>query len=122
MPRKKAACALINPEAGVTPANPAIAPVMAAVIFGFSVLLLQDNTIQTIADVADATCDTNKVLPASDPAERALPALNPNQPNHNMAAPITASGILWDIITDFPKFFLLPNTSAAAIAPMPALV
>jgi hypothetical protein len=45
IPRKKAACALINPEAGVTPANPAIAPVIAAVIFGFSILLLHDNII-----------------------------------------------------------------------------
>src|SRR6266705_3096204 len=98
MPRKNEFCALINPEAGVTPAKPAIAPVITPVVDGFSLLLLQESPIQTRADVADAICDTNNVLPARAPEVSALPALNPNQPNHNMAAPITASGMLWGTI------------------------
>ena len=113
MPRKNEFCALIYPAAGVTPARPAIAPVITPVVDTFSVFLLQESTIQTIADVADAICDTNRVLPARGPELSALPALNPNQPNHNMAAPITASGMLCGTVIDDPKFFLRPNTKAA---------
>src|SRR5690349_22865124 len=103
MPRKNEFCALIKPDAGVTPANPAIAPFMTAVVDGFFDRL-HDSPIQTIADVADAICDTSSVLPARDPDARALPALNPNQPSQSIVAPITARGILCGTMISGPKF------------------
>ena len=44
---------LINPEAGVTPAKPAIAPLMAAIAEGFPDLF-HESRIHTIEDAADA--------------------------------------------------------------------
>ena len=41
------------------------------------------------------SCVATKALVASVPAESALPALNPNQPTHNMPAPTKLSTTLW---------------------------
>src|SRR5919108_4159563 len=121
MPKKKEFCALIKPAAGVTPAKPDIAPLMAAVVDGLPALF-HDRSIHTTADVAEAICVTRSVLAANDPDAKALPALNPNQPIHSNVAPITASGILWGTMISGPKFFLLPKTTAAAREAIPALV
>jgi hypothetical protein len=44
---------VIYPAAGVTPASPATAPLITAVVEAFFDLF-QDNRIQTVADVAEA--------------------------------------------------------------------
>lgn len=81
------------PAAGVTPARPATAPFITAVVEAFFDLF-HDKRIQTVADVAEAMWDTSKVFAAKLPDAKALPALKPNQPIHNNAAPKTANGIL----------------------------
>src|SRR5579884_3641801 len=112
---------LMKPDAGVTPASPATAPLMTAVVDGFPDLF-HDSAIHTIAEVAEAICVTRSVFAASAPEARALPALKPNQPIQSKVAPMTARGMLCGTIISCPKFFLLPSTRAAASEPMPALV
>ncbi len=36
-----------------------------------------------------------RAYPATFPADSALPALKPNQPNHKIPAPSSTSGTLW---------------------------
>ena len=62
-----------------------------------------------MADVAEAIWVTSKVLAASAPEAKALPALNPNHPIHNKDAPKTARGILCGTIISGPKFLLRPE-------------
>ena len=94
MPRKNKHCALINPEAGVTPVKPAIANVITPIVDGFALLRSHANPIQTMAEEAEVICETKMYYPQGDPEVSALPALKPNHPNHNMAAPTVARGIL----------------------------
>src|SRR5918998_4543127 len=105
MPSRNEFCALMKPAAGVTPASPEIAPLIAAVLDGLPARL-QESAIQTSAEVDEAMCVTSKVFAASDPDASALPALNPYQPSQSNVAPITASGILCGTIMSGPKFFL----------------
>src|SRR5574338_20881 len=101
MPITNECSTLTYPEAGVIPANPAIAPLIAAITLGFPVLI-QESPTQMRADTADAMCVTITVFPATPPEASALPALNPNQPNHNNDDPKTAIGILCGIIMAGP--------------------
>ena len=81
------------------PARPAIAPLITAILY-LSVFF-QASKIHTTAEEADAICVTNKVFAANidvptavvSPDNKALPALKPNHPNHNSAAPTTAREI-----------------------------
>src|SRR5919106_3271132 len=109
----------MKPAAGVTPARPQIAPLIAAVVDGFFDLF-QESKIQTTAEVTAPICVTRKALAAKEPDASALPALNPNQPNQSKDAPRTASGILCGTMISGPKFFRRPKTSAAAIEANPA--
>ena len=93
MPSRNEFWALMKPAAGVTPASPEIAPLIAAVLDGLPARF-QESAIQTMAEVAAAICVTSRVFAASDPEARALPALNPYQPIQSSVAPMTASGIL----------------------------
>src|SRR5215211_2397879 len=121
MPRKNEFCALIKPEAGVTPARPAMAPLIAAVVDGLPERF-HESAIQTRAEVDAAMCVTSSVLAASEPDARALPALKPNHPIQSRVAPMTARGILCGTMISGPKFFLRPSTRAAASEARPALV
>src|SRR5262245_51789289 len=88
-----AAIGVTNPEAGVIATKPATAPDAAPSIVGFPVLN-HSAIIQPSAAVDAAVCVAMNALDARAPAPSAEPALNPNQPTHNMAAPITANGKL----------------------------
>src|ERR671920_1216796 len=105
MPSRNEFWALMKPAAGVTPASPEIAPLIAAVLDGLPARF-HESAIQTRAEVAAPICVTSRVFAASDPEARALPALNPYQPIQSSVAPMTASGILWGTMISGPKFFL----------------
>src|SRR5687767_9880038 len=119
IPKKNELCAVMKPAAGVTPARPQIAPLIAAVVDGFFDLF-HDSKIQTTADVTAPIWVTRNAFAAKAPDASALPALKPNQPNQSKDAPRTARGILCGTIISGPKFFRRPKTSAAAIEAKPA--
>src|ERR671937_1177875 len=77
-----------NPEAGVIATSPATAPIVAPSADGCP-RWIQDIVMKVSAAIAAAVFVTTNALVASSPAAIALPALNPNQPNHNSAAPRT---------------------------------
>lgn len=93
IPITKECSTLTKPDAGVIPANPAMAPLIAATTLGFPVLI-QDSPTQIRAETDDAMWVTITVFPATPPEARALPALNPNHQSHNKEEPKTAIGIL----------------------------
>ena len=72
--------------------------------------------------VAAATCVVTKAFPASPSAARALPALKPNQPNHNRAVPIMVMGRLCGKKERLPQPLRLPMTRAAASAALAELM
>ena len=109
-----------NPEAGVIDASPAIVPVTRPISVGLP-NLIQSIVIQTIEAVAAEICVTNIAIPASSLAARALPALNPNQPTHNIAAPIITKAGLCGGSTWSGKPFLGPNAAAKTSAEIPAV-
>jgi hypothetical protein len=82
-----------NPAAGVIATSPATAPVIMPSIVGCA-LNRQSRMAHVSPAVAVAVWVTTKALVARAPAPSALPALNPNQPNHRMPAPNTAKGRL----------------------------
>src|SRR5262245_18491256 len=90
-----------KPEAGVIATRPATAPDAAPSIVGLP-LLIHSATIHPKAAKDAAVCVAMNALDASPPAPRADPALNPNQPTHSMAAPITANGKLCGAMGTFP--------------------
>ena len=59
---------------------------------------------------------------ASEPADKALPALKPNQPNQSMPAPRSTSGMLCGRILSDLKPSRFPSTSARAKAAAPELI
>src|SRR5580658_5157326 len=83
----------VNPEAGVIATNPATAPDIAPRTVGFPVLI-HSMKAHAKAPAAAAKWVLTNAYPANDPADRALPALNPNQPTHSIAAPTTESTTL----------------------------
>src|SRR5688500_6706581 len=84
---------LTKPEAGVIATNPATAPEAAPSMVGLPVLI-HSAIIQPRAANDAAVCVTTNALVARAFAPSAEPALNPNQPTHSIAAPITAKGRL----------------------------
>src|SRR4051794_22523937 len=76
------------PDAGVIATSPATAPAAAPSTLGRP-WCAQLTVIQVRAAIAAAVLVTTKALVASAPAETALPALKPNQPNHSSDAPST---------------------------------
>src|SRR3954469_21006317 len=88
-----AASGVTKPEAGVIATSPATAPDAAPSMVGLP-FLIHSATIQPSAARDAAVCVAMNALEASPFAPRAEPALNPNQPTHSIAAPITANGRL----------------------------
>ena len=108
-----------KPAAGVIATSPATAPAAAPLADGRRVKN-QDTTDQDDIAVAAAALVTTKALAA--PAEdrfALLPALNPNQPNHNSPAPSSTSGTLSGVNATVPNPTRRPIISAAASAAVP---
>src|SRR3989454_9511503 len=91
-----------KPEAGVIATSPATAPDAAPTVVAFP-CLIHSGMIQPRTAVAVARCVATNALPANPPEESALPALNPNQPNHRIEAPRTTNGTLCGTNASLPK-------------------
>src|SRR5262252_3415976 len=81
------------PEAGVMATRPATAPDAAPRTVGLP-RVAHSATIQPSVAAAAPVFVATKALAASPPELSALPALNPNQPTHSNAAPVTVNGRL----------------------------
>src|SRR5512134_672964 len=90
-----------KPAAGVMATRPATAPEAAPRTVGLPRELHSVN-IQPSAAAAAAVLVVRKAEAASPLASSALPALNPNQPTHSSAAPITVRGRLWGCMGWWP--------------------
>jgi len=75
-----------NPAAGVMATKPATTPEAMPSTVGF-LLITHSINIHARAAAAAEVLVTRKAEPAKPSATRALPALNPNQPNQSRAAP-----------------------------------
>src|SRR6185437_15757445 len=79
-----------KPAAGVIATSPATAPEIAPRAEGLP-CRIHSATVQPITADAAPNCVATKAEVASVPADKADPALNPNQPTHNMQAPTKLS-------------------------------
>jgi len=84
---------LTKPAAGVMATKPATAPVLTPTTVGF-LSINQSSKAHVSAAAAAATCVTISAFAAKPFAAKPLPALKPNQPTHNMEAPIITYVIL----------------------------
>src|SRR6516164_3848232 len=75
-----------NPAAGVIATSPATAPEIAPSALARP-FLIHSAALQLIAAAAVAKCVATNALVASEPAESALPALNPDPLGHGQYAP-----------------------------------
>src|SRR5512132_688225 len=92
-PMAMAAIGVTKPAAGVIATRPATAPEAAPRTVGLPREFHSVNIHPSAAD-AVAVLVVMNACAARPLAARALPALNPNQPNHSKLAPITVSGRL----------------------------
>src|SRR5690606_27090774 len=83
-----AAIGVTNPAAGVTATSPATSPEAAPSAVGLP-CFSHSAAHHVVSAAAAATCVFTNAREASPFAARALPALNPNQPNQRRAAPST---------------------------------
>ena len=110
-----------KPDAGVIATNPATAPDEAPTRFGFSPNILA-IVIHVTIDAEAAIFVTTNAFTASVLTANALPALNPNQPNHNIPAPNSTKGVLCGLISSFPNPSRGPKIIAVAKAATPELI
>src|SRR5690349_5642236 len=89
-PMASADIGVTNPDAGVMPTSPATAPEIAPSTVGLPVRT-HSAAVQPKVAAAAAKCVATNALVASAPADKALPALKPNHPTHNMHAPTRLS-------------------------------
>src|ERR1700730_907425 len=106
------------PEAGVIATSPATAPDAVPSTVGLPREAHSVN-IQPRAAAAAEVLVARNALTARELASRALPALNPNQPNQRRPAPITVIGRLWGGMGLCPNPLRLPITSAQTSADTP---
>src|SRR6201985_382431 len=106
-----------KPDAGVIATSPATAPeqMPITVVLPFSA---HSTSIQVKPATAVAICVTSMAMPACIPAVTAEPALKPNQPNHNSAAPMKVSTML----CAGPVSTRLPSMMAHISPATPALI
>lgn len=109
-----------NPAAGVIATSPAMAPLTMPSELGLSLHQLANNHAR--APAAAAVLVTTNACAARPFAARALPALNPNHPNHNNPAPSRVMGTLWGSMLSSPNPILFPITIARASAENPELM
>src|SRR5919198_6245151 len=112
---------LTKPAAGVMATNPATAPLATPSIVGLPDLPHSAN-IQVRAAIAAAVFVVTNAFAARPSAFRALPALNPNQPTHSRAAPVTVKGRLCGAIYSVGKPRRFPTTMAHTSADTPELI
>src|SRR5687768_2354532 len=84
---------LTKPAAGVTATSPTTIPVAVPTAVAFPVRLRSSKLHTTSAAIGANIVLTNASYADAD-APSALPALNPNQPNHAIAAPGRVNGTL----------------------------
>ena len=85
-------------------------------------MIIHSTKVQDSTAAAAAIWVANIAMPARPPAVSAEPALKPNQPTHNRAAPITASDRLAGAMLSVPYPSRLPSTIAHTSPAMPALM
>src|SRR4051812_38048052 len=107
-----------KPAAGVITTRPATAPEIAPSTVGLP-LFIHSANIQPSVAAAAARCVVTNALLARPLAASAEPALNPNQPTHSSAAPITLSTTECGGIGMRPNPTRLPRTSAQTSALTP---
>src|SRR5215813_11275265 len=110
-----------KPDAGVIATSPATAPDAAPRIVGRP-CIIHSAPIQLSAAVAAAVLVATSAEAASPLAASALPALNPNHPNHSIAAPVTVKGMLCGGIASRPCPCRLPITKTQTRAETPELM
>src|SRR5659263_317620 len=103
------------PDAGVIAASPATPPVTIPRALGFPPCF-QLTAIHVRAPAAAEVFVTMKAFAARLPAESALPALNPNHPNHRRIPPSIVIGTLCGAMLSLLKPMRLPMIIAAASA------
>src|SRR5512136_1515628 len=108
------------PQPGVIAASPAIAPLTNPRELGLPLIQLMRSHASPPA--AAAMFVVTNAWAARPFAPRALPALNPNQPNQRSAAPRIVRGVLFGSMAYFPKPTRLPMTRARASAANPELI
>src|SRR5208337_1985846 len=116
-----AAMGVTYPAAGVIATRPATAPETNPSELGLPPWA-HETSSHAIAATAVAVLVVTKALTARPFAATALPALNPNQPNHRSTAPRIDHGILAGSIAYLPYPTRLPITSAKASAAKPELI
>ena len=110
-----------NPAAGVIPTSPAMAPDARPNSVGF-LLYFHSTNSQARPLMAAAVFVTRNAEAAIPSAASALPALNPNHPNHKSPAPRAVNVTLDGIIASFPYPFLFPRNKASTSPETPALM
>src|SRR5689334_9519448 len=111
---------LMKPAAGVIATNPTTIAVAAPTAVGFRDRAASRN-VHTRSVAAGAIIVVTKARPAIGLAASALPALNPNHPNHKRPAPRSVKGTLCGSSEDDGYSRRLPTTMAATNAAMAAL-
>ncbi|CWM94012.1 Uncharacterised protein [Neisseria meningitidis] len=91
----------VKPAAGVMPTRPETAPEASPKAEGLCPAIFSQASQPAAPNTAD-TCVTAIAIPAAASAASADPALKPNQPNHNIAAPISVIAILCGGIASRP--------------------
>src|SRR5688500_20050128 len=84
---------LTNPAAGVTATSPTTIPVAAPTAVAFPVRL-RSRRLHTTSAAIGANIVLANASAANGVAASALPALQPNQPNHTIAVPSSVQGTL----------------------------
>src|SRR5437879_13009397 len=95
MPMASAGIGPTNPAAGVIATSPATAPEIAPNALARP-FLIHSAALQLSAAAAAPKCVATNALLASEFDARALPALNPNHPNHSKQEPMKLSTRLCD--------------------------
>src|SRR5262244_3770236 len=93
-PRRIADTGETKPAAGVTATRPTTAAVAAPTAVARPART-RSRSVQTTSVAAGANIVFTNARAAGAPAESALPALNPNQPNQRRPAPSSVNGTLW---------------------------
>src|SRR5918994_6030977 len=92
-PRIRPFIGLTKPAAGVTATRPTTMAVAQPTAVGLPERIMSRN-VQTTSVAAGANIVVTKARPAIGLAATALPALNPNHPNHRSPDPSSTNGTL----------------------------
>jgi hypothetical protein len=111
----------MKPDAGVTAASPAMAPVARPRALGLP-CCAHSMAIQVSAATEAEMWVTVMAIAAFPLAARALPPLNPNHPTQSIAVPVTVMVMLWGNIgvVGYPE--RAPMTMQATRAATPAVM